>query len=391
MQNKHILLSSSILPGWGTGTRIILKRHLEMLEKKGWHISVVVPESYLKLTKDFPKTWNVVFLPFRRWWWLPYRQEVRALLNFRLSVFQYECEKTLKGNLPTAILTHLSGSIYVELASYLSKEWGVPLSVLCHDREEFFANSDLEFSSVKQKCESILMQAQQSWFVSPELEQSYNLKSKKKTSVLLPIPEFHNRKFIEWQSKFSLNPVVAHAGWLYPSQFSNFYSLAIALQEINGSILIVCPKDNPTLIKLLETCSNIFHHDIFPTNSDVFDFLGDNATCILVSYSFIESEQPWASTSFPSKLIDFSHLGLPILILAPQSAAVSKWAKKYEWFGHIETLDEPLILEYLIKLTIKDDWLKMAEQTQRVALTEFNPNQIQSQFESELAVNSSTF
>ena len=38
MQNKHILLSSSILPGWGTGTRIILKRHLEMLEKKGFNI-----------------------------------------------------------------------------------------------------------------------------------------------------------------------------------------------------------------------------------------------------------------------------------------------------------------------------------------------------------------
>jgi hypothetical protein len=385
MQNKHILLSSSILPGWGTGTRIILKRHLEMLERKGWHISVIVPESYLKLTKDFPKTWNVVFLPFRRWWWLPYRQEVRALRNFRLSVFQYECEKTLKGNLPTAILTHLSGSIYVELASYLSKEWGVPLSVLCHDREEFFANSDLEFSSVKQKCESILMQAQQSWFVSPELEQSYNLKSKKKTSVLLPIPEFHNRKFIEWQSKFSLNPVVAHAGWLYPSQFSNFYSLAMALQEINGSVLIVCPKDNPTLIKLLETCSNILHHDTFQTNSDVLNFLEDNATCILVSYSFIESEQPWASTSFPSKLVEFSHLGLPVIIMAPRNIAISNWAESHSWIGYIDYLGDQIIRETISNITKREKWLLMAKQTREVALNEFHPERIQRQFESELA------
>ena len=36
---------------------------------------------------------------------------------------------------------------------------------------------------------------------------------------------------------------------------------------------------------------------------------------------------PWTRTSFPSKLIEYCHLGLPIVIVAADDTAVVRWAR----------------------------------------------------------------
>jgi hypothetical protein len=367
----------------GTGSGVILKRHLSQLELQGWKISIVAPETSLWNRHKFFSSWQIIPLTGRKWWWPPVRREIPLLLKMRLPLWQWECEQYLGKERPSAILTCL-WDIYPALASHLSQSWNVPLSVIIHDQEELWTKSPAEYDRIRQRSMNVLKQADRIWPVSPELAQAYKLDNSKKISVLYPIPEKINSDFVEWKSNFQSHPVIAHAGSLHPFQFTNFRIFAQALEKINGTLLIIARGDNPTLIKLLDVCPNVKYHEPFDENQDVIDFLSNNASCMLVSYSFSLAEQPWGATSFPSKLVEFSKLGLPTLIMSPGYTAISKWADKNQWLAHITQLDETEILHNIVKLTNQEDWKKMSEQTQKFAINDFNPDQIHAQFISEL-------
>lgn len=382
---KHILLVSFVPPMQGTGTPIILERHLRQLERKNWKVSIVVPEQRMWNVDRLPNSWQIIPLIARRWWWPPFRPQIPGAVELRLPLWQLECEKLLGRERPSAILT-LLWDIYPLLAMHLSKRWKIPLSVIIHDQEELWAKSETEYRSIRQRSVSILDQAARVWPVSRELGEVYKLKETQKIKVLSPIPEEIPWSFVEWKNTFKTHPVIAYAGSIHPFQLPNFQSLAAALQKVNGTLLLITPSNNPVLSKLLDVYQNVKHHEPFVQNRDVIKFLSDNASCILVSYSFALTQQPWAATSFPSKLIEFSHLGLPVLILAPSSTATGNWAIQHQWLGYVSQLNEADILKIIEKLIIQETWLEMARQTRNVTLGEFNPKLIQSQFESELVV-----
>jgi hypothetical protein len=381
---QHILLVSFTPPMPGTGTPIILQRHLLQLGRKGWRVSIVVPEQCLAADNKFPESWQIIPLAARRWWWPPLRPNIPGSLGMRLHLWTLACEQVLGADRPSAILTVLWG-IYPLLAMRLSKRWNVPLSVLIHDQQEAWSRSKAERLCVNEHSLTVLDQSERIWPVSPELGGTYNIGNRHKIKVLLPIPERPHRDFVEWKPHFKINPIVAHAGSLHPFQLPNLRSLASALQQINGTLLLITPADNFVLATLQNCHLNVRHQEPFPHNKDVLRFLSENASCLLVSYSFEIAEQPWAATSFPSKLVEFSHLGLPILILAPPTAAISNWAKCRQWLSYISQLDESELSNVLRQLTVSETWLEMANQTRQAALGEFNPDRIQAQFEYELA------
>jgi hypothetical protein len=383
--DQRLLLVSFVPPAQATGTPIILQRHLHQLERKGWKVSIVVPEQYIPTGNEPAESWQIIPLPARRWWWPPFRPQLACSVKIRLHLWKLVCERALDRERPSAILTVLWG-IYPLLAMHLSKSWKVPLSVIIHDQQELWATAEAEHHFLKQRSLTILNQSQRIWPVSWELVNNYDLRNKDKITVLVPIPDKTYGSFVEWKNHFGTHPVVAHAGSLHPFQIPNFESLALALQKINGTLLLVTDDDNVVLNKLLELYPNVKHRKPFAHNRDVVKFLSDNASCILVSYSFEIREQRWAATSFPSKLVEFSHLGLPVLILASPCSAISNWAKARQWLSHISELDNKELLKVLSRLTIRETWLEMANQTRKVASGEFDPDLIQAQFESELAV-----
>lgn len=381
---RHILLVSFIPPMQSTGTPIILERHLLELERKAWRISIVAPQLCIPTGHKFSDSWQVIPLG-RRWWWPPFRPNIPGSLKIRLHLWQRECEQALCEKRPAAILTVLWG-VYPVLAMHLSRRWKVPLSVIIHDQEELWATSNAEQQLLKERSTMVLGQADRIWPVSRELGDVYQLPEKKKLKVLLPIPDKYCRGFVEWKNHFEDRPVIAYAGSLHSFQFSNLQGIASVLQRINGTLLLVTDNDNPVLAKLRKTYQNVQHRNPFEKNKDAVKFLSENASCILVSCSFDITEQRWAVSSFPSKLVEFSQIGLPILILAPPFAAISTWAKRRHWISYISELDQTRLASVLIQLTSRETWLKMATQTREVALSEFCPDLIQAQFESELAI-----
>ena len=388
IETKHILLISFHPPAQGTGSPVILDRHLKRLEIEGWKISIAIPENFLKTPINLPQSWQIIPLISRRWWWPPFREEIPLLVTLRLFLWSLECENKMRKDYPSAILTLLYG-VYPLLAANLSQRWNVPMSVIIHDQVELWAKSKNEYKIIHQRTMNVLKKASRIWTVSSNLASVYNL-STEINKVLYPIPEGAQRDISNIESRFNSNPIVAHAGSLHPFQFPNFYELAIALEKINGRLLIVAPKDNSTLGKLQETFPSIIHQEPFPKNQDVADFLYRNATSILISYSFSFEEQAWAKTSFPSKLIEFSHLGLPLIVMAPTGTAISDWIKQHEEIIHIDKLEKDAVLTKLTGLTQKNSWIKMSELALRLSRNEFSPDNIQQQFERELPVSKKT-
>src|SRR5215831_449740 len=135
--HQHILLVSFIPPMPATGTPIILERHLLQLERRGWKVSIIVPELCLPTGNTFFDSLQIIPLSTRRWWWPPFRPDLPGSVEMRLHLWRLECERALGRKRPSAILTVLWGFCPL-LAMHLSRRWKVPLSVIIHDQEELW-------------------------------------------------------------------------------------------------------------------------------------------------------------------------------------------------------------------------------------------------------------
>jgi glycosyltransferase involved in cell wall biosynthesis len=379
---KHILYISGIVPRQGTGGWIVMYRHLERLEKAGWRVSLVIPQQCVQ-SSHFPESWEVIVIPMRKWWWPPVKSYLPGSLTLRVSLWCLECERILKFKQPDVILT-LLGDNYALLAKQLSRAWTIPLAVIVHDDLKLRATTPKERAAVERQNSLILSQAERVWLVSPEMKNVVPLNKASQVSVLCPIPHGNYQEFVEWRPEFQSNPTIAHAGSFYLFHVPYFLKLAAALEKVSGTLLIVASKNNPASIALLETCSNVKIQEPFEKNEDVLSFLKEQASCMVVFYPFGLEENPWTATSFPSRMIEFMHLGLPFLIFASPNTALGNWALKNNWQSYLKQFDDAYVSNFLRRLIQPNTWSLMAEQSRHVAMNEFNPDVIQAQFEAEL-------
>lgn len=378
---KHILFALGCPPKQGATGPVIVDRHLKRLSDS-YKVSIVAPEQSFDGIV-FPNSWQLIRIPKRRWWWIPYRAQISTLQKIRFWYWRKECEKILANQKPSIILTILHDS-YSVYAAYLSKIWQIPLIVLLHDQMELVdksVNSSIWFTK---NWKFVFKQASRILPVSSELANAYQLSNTGKVRQIFPIPEGNRTSFVGWKEEFGASIKIAYAGNIYPSQFPVLVRLASTLLKINGKLLIITPTSKLELLKSLNVFPNVDFIEPFTKNVDVIDYLSSKVSSILVAYPLDISEMPWISTSFPSKLVEFCHLGLPILIIAPTETALGKWAISHNWLSYLSDMDEDKLLHILNKISEENEWLKMAEQSREVAQNEFNPEIIQSQFESEI-------
>ncbi|GAB4369332.1 MAG: hypothetical protein Kow00121_09150 [Elainellaceae cyanobacterium] len=276
------------------------------------------------------------------------------------------------------------GDHYALLASRLTKTWKIPLSVIIHDDLKLRETTKQGRIKFEKYAKLVLDRSARAWLVSPEMKDAFSFNESTRISVLLPLPEGSNQNFVEWKQSFKTNPVIAHAGSFYLFHVPYFKKIAEILKRFNGTLLIVTSKDNPALLSLLEASTNVKVQEPFDRNQDVLCFLKDNASCMLICYPFGLEQHPWTATSFPSRMVEFMHLGLPFLILASPNTALANWGMRNNWRSYFDHLDESSLSNFFEELTREETWSLMAAQAQYAATHEFDPDQIQAQFENEL-------
>lgn len=367
---RHILFVSTLLPSAGCGPPVINYRHLKRL--KNWKVSVLADRRTVQKAHNLPKSWQVIPIPYSYRFGPYIRYKLFGLLHRQLK------EK------PSAILNHFGTNSI--LAYYLSKEWNVPLSIIMHDRWEIWTKSWIERYYMGKGWDNIILaHASKIWSNAPEVANPNTINEPQKISIMLPIPEGNTNSFPEWKNNFKTNPVVAFAGSFRLHEMRHFKVVAGALQKINGRLILTTTKNHVAKI-LLKNFSNIEFREPSVDNIDAIRFFSKKVSCILTPLCFNLNRHPWRKAGFPAKLLEFAHVGLPMIVLAPRGTPLSKWAIEHKWHGYLDTLDSKRVLELLMQITNKENWIRMAKQSRNAALNEFNPDAIQAQFESELVV-----
>lgn len=113
-------------------------------------------------------------------------------------------------------------------------------------------------------------------------------------------------------------------------------------------------------------------------------FLKSN-NILLVTMSFKASDQRRSRTSFPSKLVEYCHTGLPILIWGPESCSAVRWAQQEDAAEVVSDADPQKLAKVLHRLRNNPERLtQIALRAQEAAKKEFNPKCIQQKFEAAL-------
>jgi hypothetical protein len=199
--------------------------------------------------------------------------------------------------------------------------------------------------------------------------------------TLPPIPEGYTVP-ASWKDEFATSPLLVYAGNYWPAQIPLFGRIADEAASAGGRFMLVVK--NCAQIEALCREHPVLWREPFSENSEALAFLAAKAAGLVVSYSDNSDSMPWVRTSFPSKLIEYVHLGLPILIYAPADTAVAEWAysRRYSDFSTPET--QGAVRAFVMAVKVREAWQKKAEASLQIAKHEFAPDRIHEVFERNL-------
>lgn len=380
--NRHLVYIGSTLPTPGFGSSVVIYRHLKRLSAE-WKVSLLAFDSEREKHNDIPDNWEIITIPQKKWFYPPVKRRLPFSLDIRLHLLSSKYIKKAKKEKPDAILAQLGkNSLF---AKYVSQKLNIPLSVIVHDRWQAWSKyGGADKLMTEELALSVLDHASRVWPVSQEMGDFYKVKDSKKVRVLYPIPEGNRGGFSEWKDEFKINPVIGMAGSFHSPQLDCLKKTADILQKYNGKLLVMTKK-NELIRGSLSECSNIGYKEPLPHNSQAIDFLKSNVSGMIISGSIDTKAVGW-DLSFPSRWLEFSHLGVPIIIVSPWGTALSRKAKELKWTGYLEEMETALLEEKIKMLLDKENWEKMADESRCVAMGEFNPSLIQKQFEEELVL-----
>ena len=383
MSNKLLFIHDDI-PRQGISGNIVFLRHFEKLQS--WNIQIFVPEQVVNSQTYLgcKTSWNINSLPNRKFYWPPFRESSSLSINTRLWLWQKSIEKfMLKQGKPQAILTVL-WHYYSVVACNISKKFNIPLFVIIHDRWDLRTNLPHIAKQRNTYAQKVLEQATKVWPVTLELGEYFLGKNSSKLQVLLPIPGGYVQKKTLWKPEFANRLTLVYSGTVEKHHYQIFSTIATAMKGSEDCLIIVTNPNNEIGLVLALRFSNIKLLEYFPKNKDAVNFIVNNASAILVTYGFSIEENPFSEHSFPSKMIEFSYTGLPILSIAPVNSAFGKWLEKNQWHLIVTDNNTLVIKESLDLLKQKEAWNKMSSQTWSFSQKKFKVDNIHQIFESGL-------
>jgi len=225
-----------------------------------------------------------------------------------------------------------------------------------------------------------MRRAHRCWFVSPELATAYDLPEEKR-HVLMPIPEGWEKP-ASWLPSFNAQPRVYYAGFIWPPQYPLLAKIARILHAVGGRLVLLSRETAE--LRAFVAAEPVDALKPFPTNREALAHLTTHAAALLVSYSESTPEMPWIETSFPSKFVEYSHLGLPCAIVAPTESSIGRWAQRatYPYFFAPDRVSD--LPHWAEALKSETRWARLAGTAQALAANEFNPELIHRKLEDAL-------
>lgn len=368
----------------GAGSAIIVLRHLRRFSDDGWDVRIVADWGQ-DHSLCHAAGWPVTQLPHRRWWWLPFNHDQAVSRKLRAWLWAGETARWLGDTKVDGVLTYLSAfSDTLSIAAVgFAERYNLPLATLVHDDSRCFTPNAQEAELGYRRRQWILARSTVAWFASQQLAACYDLPSEK-TGLLPPIPEGAAAAAEAHGVSAPLeSPLLIYAGNYWPPQLPTLAAIAGAARTAGGRLLAVLKEDAGHVAFL--QASHVEWRRPFPRNTEALDYYRENASALVVSYAASSADMPWTRTSFPSKLIEYCHLAIPILIIAPEDTAVMHWARARHFPDAFVPGDTAGISGYVARLRDPSFRRERANLARSFARGEFDPVSIQHQLASSFS------
>ena len=244
---------------------------------------------------------------------------------------------------PEAVLTVTHGFAW-DAAARVAAARQLPLHLICHDD---WPSSASVFPILKPRVDrrlgEVYRQAVSRLCVSPFMRDAYRDRYGATGEVLLPARAadcvVHSAPPERLREDHALT--VAFAGTVStPAYASSLRQTADALAPIGGRLLIFGPLTAAVAPRMGIDSPNVEFRGLLPSSA-LIAHLRDEADILFVPMSF----EPWDRTnveaSFPSKLADYTAVGLPLLIFGPEYCSAVRWARENP--GTAEVVTEPTV------------------------------------------------
>jgi len=369
-------ISHSTYPVANTGGgSIVLYRHLKRLEKDGYKIV------FIHSIQNPPSTSKTEFeeiLIKRRKWYPPLRPHTPLLTNVRISFYFKYLKKLIKPK-PGDLILSTFGDYTNLLALKLSVRFKLPLFMIYHDDNLFntYFNENLLSKPAVKK---IIRQTKHFFAVSEPMKDLLLQNGASSVSVLYPIPDGYTGKKKAWTDTYTSDSSFYNSGAIFEDFHSGLIqNIANAAEKARINISLL-GRLSSTFKKRLEQFHSLRIGGRVEKTEDLFKQLIIKADVLLVFYSFEPNKEQRLFHSFPSKFAEYSHLGIPILIIAPSYSAIGKWAIKNNWYSYLSTDNVEDLYKIMIRFRDEYFWEACHRQSLQVAQDFFDPDKIHLQF-----------
>ncbi len=237
---------------------------------------------------------------------------------------------TIKNFQPEAILTVAHGFSWLTAAE-LAKHYKLPLHLIVHDDLPSYIPIVPQLkASLNQQFAEVYRQAESRLCVSPYMVECYHQRYGVSGEVVYPsraedLQEVDSTPNAKKLANSSLT--YAYAGSINSQGYSSaLVNLALTIERSNHKLLIYSSLTPESIVRNGMCKSNIKTHSLVPSQK-LIETLRQKADVLFVPMSFEFKYKFNMQLCFPSKLTDYTAIGLPLLIWGPSYCSAVRWAK----------------------------------------------------------------
>jgi glycosyl transferase family 4 len=283
---------------------------------------VRLPEvPYYPIAYRFPRAIRNRFNPF----W-----PIAGAIQMRVRVG--EVLRTLGDFHPDAVVSVANGFLWFT-ANAVARELGIPLHLFLHEDWPQLVTlgrhgliNELVKSAARTLIKPIFLRRGARFSVSPgmaeELLERYGLS----TEVLYPSRgEDSPAPIVRVGQLGSAPPTVVHAGFIHlGGNAALLREVASILLPLGGHLDLYTTHTEADLARLGLVGPVVRRIGYFPAN-ELAERVASTAHALFLTASFDENDRVHESTLFPSKLADYTGIGLPILVWGPSYSSAARW------------------------------------------------------------------
>jgi glycosyltransferase involved in cell wall biosynthesis len=228
-------------------------------------------------------------------------------------------------------------------AARLAETRGVPLHLIVHDDWPRVANVPSSFRQWLDECfATVYRQAKTRMCVSPSMRDSYFERYGGEAHLLYPTRADRCPDFTAPPVRLGKNTdrlTVAFAGSINtPGYVEALRALHASLEPVGGRLLVFGPLTSSEASDAGLNLTNIVLCG-FVNWTDLIKRLREEVDALFVPMSFTKADRLNMELACPSKLADYTAVGLPLLIYGPDYCSAVRWAKENPGASEVVTTE----------------------------------------------------